>query len=120
MLNDDNNYKKGDKKMKISEKRLAEIKNPPVRDFIRLEYEARMKKEQEAREKARKMFDELGIKTKLVKMPKMNKELSFNQFVGKGFGIKNQAQYMIGPLDNFDGKRDSNATRLADYKTKAA
>ena len=45
MLNDDNNYKKSDKKM---------------RDSIRLEYEARMKKEQEEREKAVSLFLEFG------------------------------------------------------------
>ena len=37
MLNDDNNYKKGDKKM---------------RDFIRLEYEAKQKKEKLLRDAA--------------------------------------------------------------------
>ena len=100
MLNDDNNYKKGDKKM---------------RDFIRLEYEARMKKEQEETEKAVSLFLEFGgviEKGREIKKPK-------NQIWGKGFGIKHQAQYMMGPLKNFDGEKDSNATRLADYKMKA-
>ena len=66
MLNDDNNYKKSEKKM---------------RD-LRLEYEARMKKKQEEREKAVSLFIEFGSmieKGREIKKPK-------NQIWGKGFG----------------------------------